>query len=175
MKYKTSKKEREYSLAYYYERRDQVLKEAKEERAAKRVREGKRPYGQPRYMDDHGYIIVRHPITGKHQCREHRIVMESHIGRPLTKGEVVHHINGIKDDNRIENLLLMSASEHSKLHAGNNKCREGEDNPMASLNASQVRVIKHSRKITKFLANKYNVSVFVIRDIRSGRTWKHIK
>jgi len=120
-------------------------------------------------------VIINHPITGKHGCREHRAIMELHIGRPLVKGEIVHHINGIRHDNRIENLKLMSCGEHSKLHLNFRKRRQGEDNPMASLKAAQVREIKHSRKATRFLANEYNVSIFVIRDIRSGRTWKHIE
>jgi hypothetical protein len=47
---------------------------------------------------------------------EHRLVMERHLGRILDRSEKVHHINGNPADNRIENLAVMSQSEHMSLH-----------------------------------------------------------
>lgn len=52
----------------------------------------------------------------KGQVLQHRLVVERFIGRQLKKTEIVHHINGNRKDNRIENLMVMSQSEHMKLH-----------------------------------------------------------
>ncbi|TSA28600.1 HNH endonuclease [bacterium] len=63
-----------------------------------------------------GYILIykpKHPFCQKgNYVLEHRFVMEKMIGRFLKPKEAVHHINGIKDDNRPENLQLFSHSPH---------------------------------------------------------------
>lgn len=64
------------------------------------------------------YIYApNHPNkTANNNILEHRFVMEQHLKRYLTPEEIVHHINHIKNDNRIENLALVSKAEHAHIH-----------------------------------------------------------
>lgn len=75
-----------------------------------------RPYGVG-HIDKNGYRQVfypRHPNARKNgYVMEHTVVMTEHLGRPLVLGESVHHLNGVRDDNRLINLELWVTSQPS--------------------------------------------------------------
>jgi len=78
-----------------------------------------------------GYKLIRTTsLINNVYEREHRLIVEKELGRKLSRSEIIHHINGNKSDNRIENLYLFNnQSEHQTYHLliKNNKVKEIKD------------------------------------------------
>lgn len=112
-----------------------MLSEERKRKIAKTISEKRRGIDNPRYKggrykNKSGYILILDPerftkneiLRDKHKnigyVLEHRYIMEKFLKRKLTQNESVHHINGIKDDNRIENLIVVV----NKMHFGDVDC-----------------------------------------------------
>lgn len=128
-----------------------------------------------------GYVV----LTQGENCGrlEHVVIMEKAIGRRLDKKEVVHHINGNRQDNRLENLQLLTRAEHSRIHTSerikNGLCydisketRSGAESSRAKLSWDQVEYIRTCGKSTKTLINELGVSKYVINNVKSFKTYK---
>ena len=63
------------------------------------------------------YVGREHPMADSYgYAYEHRLVVAARLGRPLDRAEHVHHVNGDEGDNRSENLVLVTLSQHRRIH-----------------------------------------------------------
>ena len=132
----------------------------------------------------YGYKALKR--NGK-RIDEHRLVMEIHLGRKLTRQEVVHHIDGVKQNNELSNLELMSLSNHTTLHQTGSKTPDYTKEKLrkssritrtaAKLSLDDVRNIKRMLRDKirhKIIAWIYRVHLITISKISNGTHWSWV-
>ena len=125
-------------------------------------------------------------VNGK-KMDEHRYIMEQHLGRKLTRYEVVHHKDGDKSNNDIENLELTSLSEHTRQHQLGNipseetkqkisEALKGHKSINRKLSDDQVERIRdlHNEGLSnRKIAQIFGVNHQTINDLINGKYYKN--
>lgn len=124
-----------------------------------------------------GYLTVRLKTKdgNRNYFSVHRLVAKAFINNPVNKPQI-NHIDGVKHNNKIENLEWCTASENVK-HAFDNglkTTKKGIESHHSKLTEQSVLEIYYSKESNKTLSKKYNVQENAIFKIKHGRTWVHI-
>lgn len=128
----------------------------------------------PTVKSDSGYVCVS---LGRNRLRYvHRLVLEAFIG-PCPDGMQACHGNGIRSDNRLENLRWDTSQANHDDKADHGTVAKGSALPQAKLTEVGVAVIKDrlSKGDTQVsLASRFGVSKATINDISRNKTWSHV-
>ena len=118
-----------------------------------------------------GYVQVNY--GGRPVGLAHRMIW-AYVHGPIPEGMQINHKNGVKTDNRIDNLELVTPSENMKhAYASGLASAVGEKNGRAKLTDSIARSIRASALTPEELAKRHSVSVRTIRYIKDGISWRH--
>jgi hypothetical protein len=127
----------------------------------------------------HGYLKVELSFNGlKKSKRSHRLVAEAFIPNHFRK-EQVNHINGIKDDNGVENLEWCTQQENIIHALANNlmKLNPGEQHPKAKLNwetVKEIRIRLENGELPIALSHDYKLCLATIYNVKSQKYWRTI-
>ena len=127
-----------------------------------------------RRINGGGYVKHYRPEGGK-MC--HRIIWETYHQMEIPPGMEINHINGIKHDNRIVNLELVTPQEN-KRHAqetGLARSLRGGEHPHAKLSAEAVLAIRQEAGSHNEIAKKYGISPTNVWAIKHRVIWRHLE
>lgn len=124
-----------------------------------------------------GYYVSLLSSKKNKLAKIHRLIAAAFMPNPENK-PFINHKNGIKTDNRIENLEWCTGSENVQhaFNIGLKKGMKGSKHPKANITEEQAKSIKYGHKGLNQLqiAKIYNISNVTVSHIRRGRTWTHI-
>lgn len=130
-------------------------------------------------VDGRGYYMANFYKKGKGKIViVHRIVAQTFLQKRKNRS-YINHKNGVKTDNRVENLEWCTAQENT-LHSIKNKLikpQRGEKNGMSKLKEKDIKTIRHlfsKGKTQNIIAKRFSVSQSCISLIKMSHAWKHI-
>jgi hypothetical protein len=134
-----------------------------------------RPLGS---LTTHGYVNIDLRSRFGIQRRAHQVVWESVHG-PVPSGLEINHRNGVKTDNTLANLELVTRQQNI-LHAYaiGLKNNQGENHPQHKLTAEDVKEIRRSARIgdaQKWIGMRFGISRRQVCDIVNRRSWAHLE
>lgn len=134
-----------------------------------------------RYVSSHGYVCVYRPSNPaadkKGYVYEHRVIMEMHLGRYLAPSEEVHHIDHNKQNNDIQNLCILSSSEHHKLHRHEQLLKKEKTkeqircpicNKKISLNARRCKECSNKHRVSKCPSREELYKILFVNNLTSA-------
>lgn len=127
-------------------------------------------------LDKSGYL--RFKLEGKN-VSIHRMVLETFNPRQDMYKLEVNHINGIKTDNKLENLEWVTHQENMKhavkINLSQRCSNKGSVNGRAKLIEEQVRAIRQDNRSCQIIASEYDVVKSTISAIKNYKLWSHVK
>ena len=140
---------------------------------------GSRGYELSPILHNTGYSVITVRVNGEQkQVRVHRFIWETLVGE-IPENLVINHKNGIKTDNRLCNLELVTNKENIN-HAWNELDRvsvKGEDKPQAKITEAQaidIIIMCKNGDSNKVIGNKFGLHPNYISLIRHNKRWKHL-
>jgi hypothetical protein len=139
-----------------------------------RVRNSKRGAILIQVLRSNGYLSVGLIVAGKQKTfSSHRVVLEAFCGScPI--GFEAMHLNGCRIDNRVENLRWGTRRENHSHKRRHGTAQIGNKNPNVKWTAELVQQVRESELSSIKLSECISVPSSTIRQIRGGRTWKHV-
>lgn len=129
------------------------------------------------HVDKDGYLSVALRKDGKYrQWRIHRLVLEIFVG-PCPAGMLTAHNNGVRDDNRLENLRWDTQSNNVADKLAHGTIQRGETHGMSRLKEADVRDIRRryaAGERADSLAAEFGMAAVTVRKVIARTLWKHV-